>query len=176
MRALRRAVARRNGAVDVMLLACVVLVLSGAGAGVYAYMLQQEAASLERQLAQSEKDLKTVVGLRDDLRDIKQSGGSLAESEKDTIQTFFHETAKEHRFTITRIAPQTTVYRSTWNEQSYRLEIKNVTRQQLGNFIADVELKKPFLKSKEIRDVKFDDSHAIQNVAVIFSHYQRIRK
>jgi hypothetical protein len=159
-----------------MLLACVLLVLTGAGAGAYAYMLQQEAASLERQLTQAEKELKTVVGYRDDLRDIKLSGGSLAGSETDTIQTFFHETAKEHRFTITRIAPSSTIYKSTWTDQSYRLEIRNVTRQQLGNFIADVELKKPFLKSKEIRDVKFDEGHAIQNVAVIFSHYQRIRK
>lgn len=159
-----------------MLLVCFLLVVTGAGVGGYAWMLQQEAGTLERQLGQAEKDLKTVVALRDDIRDIKLSGGSISGAETDTIQTFFHETAKDHRFTITRIAPQNTIYKSTWTEQSYRLEIRNVTRQQLGNFIADVELKKPFLKSKEIRDVKFDESHAIQTVAVVFSHYQRIRK
>lgn len=167
---------RCRGAVDIMLPICFLLVVSGACAGGYAYMLQQEAASMQRQLVQAEKDLKTVVNLRDDLRDIKASGGSTSGAETDTIQTFFHDTAKDHRFTITRIAPSNTIYRATWNEQAYRLEIKNVTRQQLGNFIADVELKKPFLKSKEIRDVKFDEGHAIQSVAVIFSHYQRIRK
>ncbi|MCC6741254.1 MAG: hypothetical protein IT452_19590 [Planctomycetia bacterium] len=168
---------RRRGAVDILLPVCFLLVLTGAGAGVWAWMLQQEAGTVERQLGQAEKDLKAVVGLRDDLRDIRNSGGAASgSSEIDTIQTFFHDTAKEHRFTITRIAPSNTIYRSTWTEQSYRLEIKNVTRQQLGNFIADVELKKPFLKSKEIRDVKFDEQHSIQTVAVVFSHYQRIRK
>ncbi|MEK7470097.1 MAG: hypothetical protein AAB074_22235 [Planctomycetota bacterium] len=176
MRIRTNELSRRAGAVDFMLLACFLLVVSGAGAGGYAWVLQQEAASLERQLGQAEKDLKLVVALRDDIRDIKLGGGSLAGAELSTIQTFFHETAKDHRFTITRIAPSNSIWKSLWTDQSYRLEIKNVTRQQLGNFIADVELKKPFLKSKEIRDVKFDESHAIQNVAVIFSHYQRIRK
>lgn len=165
-----------RGAADVMVLLCLLLAAGCAGAGGWAYMLHQETTSLENQLKQATTDLPKVVGLRDDLRDIKASGGSLAGSEVDTIQTFFHETAKEHRFTISRIAPSTGVYKSTWNEQAYRLEIRNVTRQQLGNFIADVELKKPFLKSKEIRDVKFDENHAIQSVAVIFSHYTRIRK
>ncbi|MCE9584633.1 MAG: hypothetical protein K8T20_19250 [Planctomycetes bacterium] len=166
----------QRGSVDIMALLCVVLVLAGAGAGGYAYVLTQESATLTRQLGQAEKDLPTVVKLRDDIRDIKAGGGALNTNETDTIQTFFHETAKDHKFTISKIAPSSSVWKGLWNEQSYRLEIKNVSRQQLGNFIADVELKKPFLKSKEIREVKFDDSHSIQSVAVIFSHYQRIKK
>ena len=167
---------RQRGAVDLAALMCVVLTLSGFGAGIYAWILQGEGALLERQLAQSEKDLKTVVALRDDLRDINASGGAVKENEEGMIQTFFAKTAEEHKFTISKFSPASTRYKETWTEQSYKLDIKNVSRQQLGNFIADVELKKPCLKSKEIRDVKFDESHAIQNVAVIFSHYQRIRK
>lgn len=164
---------RSRGAVDVMTLICFLLVATGAGAGGYAWMLHQDAGTAERKLKQDDGELRTVVGLRDDLRDIKAGGGSLSGSDTELIQTFFMDTAKEHRFTISRIAPSSTVYRGTWNETAYRLEIKNVTRQQLGNFIADVELKKPFLKSKEIRDVKFDESHTIQSCAVIFSHYTR---
>jgi hypothetical protein len=167
---------KRRGAADLMAIVLVVLFLGAAGSGVFAYLQHEEAARLSRTLDQAGNDYKQCIKLRDELRDIKLTGGNVGESETDTIQTFFHETSKEHKFTINKITPSKTRYRETWDEQSYRLEIKNVSRQQLGNFVADVELKKPFLKSKEIRDIRFDENHFIQSAVVVFSHYTRLRK
>lgn len=166
---------RTRGAADMMSIVLVALVLGGAGTGGYAYMLYDESATLERKLKQAENDLKKAINVRDDLRDIKASGQSVSQADTDTIQTFFHEKAKEHKFQINRITAPKGRYKE-WEEQSYRLEIKNVSRQQLGNFVADVQLNKPFLKSKEIREVKLDDNHFITTAVVVFSHYQRAKK
>jgi len=166
----------RRGAADLMLILLVVLFLGAAGSGGYAWMLWDEARRLEDQLKQKENDFKKAINTRDDLRDINASGMGAASGEIGTIQTFFHETAKEYKFTISKITPSTGRYKEQWTEQAYRLEVKNLSRQQLGNFIADVEVKKPFLKSKEIRDVKLDENHFIQSATIVFSHYQRIRK
>lgn len=164
---------RNRGAADIVAIMVVVLALGACAAGAYAWMLNDEAATLERKLKQAENDLKKAINVRDDLRDIKASGQSVSDADMNTIQTFFHETAKEHKFQIVRITPAKGRYRDAWEETSYRLEMKNVSRQQLGGFVADVQVKKPFLKSKEIRDVKFDENHFITSATVVFSVYSR---
>jgi hypothetical protein len=165
----------RRGAADVLMILLVMLLLLTIGSGAYAYMIWDEAKTLERRLGQSEKDLKVAIDIRDDLREIKVSGQSAMDQETNTIQSFFVKTAQDHKFQIDKFTNTRGKYKE-WDETAYRLEFKNVTRSQLGNFIADVQIKRPFLKSKEIREVRFDDLHTIKSVTVVFSHYQRAKK
>jgi len=169
-------VRRQRGAVDIFGILIVLLGIGAAAAGYFAWSYWSESALLEKRLKQAEADFARSIKVRDDLIRMKASGQNVSADETNTIQTYFHETAQAHKFTINKINPGKSRYKDTWDEQSYRIEIKNISRQQLGNFVADVELNKPFLKSKEIRDVRFDDNHYIQSATVVFSHYTRARK
>ena len=171
----------KRGAADTMTIVLAFLTLLAAGTGGYTWMLYGEAQNLEKSLPQDEKNLKTAINLRDDLQDIKNRGGGVGEDETETIQSFFYATAKEHKIEIIRYSTLKSTYRNQWDEIAYTLDLsKGVSRQQLGNFMADVQLKKPFLKSKEIRDAKFDekyeDGRFISSVIVVFSHFSRIKK
>ncbi len=168
----------RAGAVDVWILLILAIGVGIAALGVYAWNTRLVVNGLEESGIDSAiQDLQLVHKTSEKIREISRNASSVPDNQDAAmLLTFFEQQAREAGIDSTKIKGMqplpTGQPRDGYREVSFKLQMQEITRDQLGKFLFRVEDQKPFIKSKNI-DLKLDEFHNVTEVFVTLAYYVR---
>lgn len=167
-----------RGAVDIWVLAIVVLLGAIVALGLWTWGLYQGVRELESAgMEQSIKDLKLVQKMAVQIAALHQNARTLARDEDtSSLLTFFDQQARAAGVDGTKIKGMQPLPklppRNGYTEVGFKIHFQQVSRDQLARFLFNIEDQKPFVKSKAI-DMKLDEYHNVVEAFVTLCYYVR---
>ena len=123
------------------------------------------------------QDLQLVHKISEKIREVSRNSSSGPDNQDSAmLLTYFEQQALASGITRDKIKGMQPLPmgqpRDGYREVSFKLQIQEITRDQLGKFLFRVEDEKPFIKSKNI-DLKLDEFHNVAEVFVTLAYYVR---